>query len=104
MSYRAGAWLIDEWHIAFILWKQIQLCGPNILSLSYGHLSYRQRFVWYLGYNGYQFFEDLVGVYVGKLLESNKAQVVVEVEAGVEFGNDLKCNKSWEEQECMKYN
>ena len=27
--------------------KQIQLCGPDILSLSYGHLSYWQRFVFY---------------------------------------------------------
>ena len=40
--------------------KQIQLCGPDILSLSYGHLSYWQRFVCYPGYHRYQFFAALI--------------------------------------------
>ena len=62
MSYKADAWLIDECQIAFFISCLIlrNLVPPFFCRHFLCHLSYRQQFVWYPGYHGYQFYAALL--------------------------------------------
>ena len=65
MSYKAGAWLIDECQIAFFMsCLMLRVCTHLFCRYFQCHLSYHQQFVWYPGYHGYQFYAPLALIYI----------------------------------------
>ena len=56
VSYRPGTLLVDECQIAFLMSCLMLRVWTHLFYRYFQcHLSYHEQFVWYPGYNGYQF-------------------------------------------------